>query len=150
MKISYIGTVLFVLLVLIFGVNARAENISSDEAKRLETFLKEKLGDKLPKDVKIIVKGYEESPIKGFKKGSFKVEASGKSGDIPFLLGQDGRYVIFGETIDTQTFKNSEVSGLKKGAIPLGRQQIPILLSEDGRYLMLGELVDSRASNQPK
>jgi hypothetical protein len=150
MKTSYVATVLFILLVLIFSVNTRAENISKDEAKRLETFLKEKLGVNVPSDAKVTVNGYEESPIKGFKKGSFKVEASGKSGDIPFLIGQDGRYVIFGESIDTQTFQKSEVAGLKKGAIPLGRQQIPILLSEDGRYLILGELVDSKAKNKPK
>lgn len=150
MKISYFGSALFVLLILIFGAKVRAENISGDEAKRLEAFLKEKLGANLPKDAKVTVKGYQESPIKGFKKGGFAVDASGKSGDIPFLISQDGRYVIFGESIDTQTFKNAEVGGLKKGAIPLGRQQIPILLSEDGRYLMLGELVDSKANSKPK
>ncbi|HEX9830998.1 MAG TPA: hypothetical protein VGA94_04860 [Thermodesulfobacteriota bacterium] len=150
MKISYASAALLILLVLILGVKARAENISKDEAKKLETFLREKLGGNLPKDAKVTVKGYEESPIKGFKKGSIEVVASGKSGDIPFLISPDKRYVVFGDTIDTQTFKNSEVAGLKKGAIPLGRQQIPILVSEDGRYLMLGELVEFKIGNKPK
>jgi len=150
MKKSYAFFVLFILFTLILGVKIRAENLSGDEAKRLESFLKEKLGENLPKDAKVTVNGYQECPINGFKKGGFKVEASGKSGDIPFLISQDGRYVIFGESIDTLSFKSTEVAGLKKGAIPLGRQQIPILLSEDGRYLMLGELVDSKANNKPK
>jgi hypothetical protein len=136
-----------VLSILVFGVKSRAENISSNEANRLQTFLKERLGSNLPKDAKVTVKGYEESPIRGFKKGSFVVEASGNSGEVPFLISQDGRYVIFGESIDTKTFKDAEVSGLKKGAIPIGRQRIPILLSDDGRYLMLGELIDSKANS---
>jgi len=146
MKIKYLGTALLVLSILVFGVKTHAENISSDEATRLKAFLKERLGGNLPKDAKVTVKGYEESPIKGFKKGSFVVEASGNSGEVPFLISRDGRYVIFGESIDTKTFKDAGVGGLKKGAIPIGRQRIPILLSGDGRYLMLGELVDSKVN----
>jgi hypothetical protein len=150
MKIRYSSTALFIVLFLILGINTRAENISKDDSKKLETFLREKLGGNLPKDAKVTVKGYEESPIKGFKKGNIEVITSGKSGNIPFIISQDKKYVVFGDTIDTQLFKNSEVAGLKKGAIPLGRQQIPILVSEDGRYLMLGELVEFKIGNKPK
>ncbi len=146
MRIILALTTLFSLTVLLSGVKADAETIPGEEAKRLEAFFRKTLDTKMPKDAKISVNGYQESPISGFKKGDFVIEASGKSGNIPFLISQDGRYIIIAESIDTKTFTDTGVGGLKKGAIPIGRQQIPVLMSADGRYLMLGELIDFKAS----
>jgi hypothetical protein len=145
MRMIYVLIMLLSLTVLLSAVKAGAENIPSDEAKRLEAFFRKTLDTKMPKDAKISVTGYQESAISGFKRGSFVIEASGKSGNIPFLISQDGRYIIIAESIDTKTFTDTGVGGLKRGAIPIGRQQIPVLISADGRYIMLGELIDFKA-----
>ncbi|GIW46417.1 MAG: hypothetical protein KatS3mg078_0294 [Deltaproteobacteria bacterium] len=118
-------------------------NISAEEAKRLKVFLKRRLGTNLPQDAKIEVKGYEKSPIAGFKKGTFVVESSRGSGEASFLISDDGRYIIFGEPVNTQEFENTGVAGIKKGEISLGRQSVPVLISSDGKFLILGELIDS-------
>jgi protein-disulfide isomerase len=143
MRLKYLGAVLFVLSLFVFEARVFAENISPEEAKRLQTFLKRRLGAGIPKDTKIDVRGYEKSPLEGFKKGTFVVESSRGSGEVSFLVSQDGKYVVIGEPIDTTKFENTEITGVKKGTIPLGRQSIPVLMSKDGKYLIVGELLNS-------
>ncbi len=71
MRIILALTTLFSLTVLLSGVKADAETIPGEEAKRLEAFFRKTLDTKMPKDAKISVNGYQESPISGFKKGGF-------------------------------------------------------------------------------
>ena len=137
---------LLVFAVLLSGVRTLAEDIPGDQAKKLEAFFRKTLDARMPKDAKLSVTGYQASPISGFKRGSLVIEASGKSINFPFLISQDGKYIILAESIDTKTFTDTGVGGLKKGAIPIGRQQIPVLMSADGRYIMLGELIDFKAN----
>ncbi len=143
MRLKYLGIMLFVLSFFAFGVQVFAEKISPEETKRLELFVKRTFGSRMPADAKVKVNGYEASPIKGFKKGSFSVESARGSGEIPFLISQDGKYVVLGEPIDTGKFEDTNVAGVKKGEVALGRQRVPVLMSNDGKYLILGDLVDS-------
>ena len=139
---------IFMLVSCLFAMEVRvsAQNISSEDAKRLQLFLKRTLGARVPADAKIEVKGYEKSSIQGFKKGTFAVQSSKGSGDVPFLVSNDGRYLIFGEPIETQKFQDAGVAGMKKGTIPLGRQSVSILMTKDGKYIILGELIDSKVN----
>ncbi|MCI0455104.1 MAG: thioredoxin domain-containing protein [Candidatus Dadabacteria bacterium] len=138
----------FMLALCLFamGGSVFAQNISPEDAKRLQIFIKRTLGTRVPEDAKIQVKGYEKSSLSGFKKGNFAIESSKGSGDVPFLISNDGRYLIFGEPIETQKFKDTPVAGLKEGKIPLGRQSFPVLMSKDGKYMILGELIDSKVN----
>ncbi len=133
------------LLLSLFAVDTRvfAQKVSPEESKKLELFIKRRLGARLPADAKIQISGYEQSPIKGFKKGRFDIQTSKGNADIPFMVSQDGRYVILGEPIDTTKFKDTQVADIKTGELPFGRQPLPVLMSKDGKYLILGELVDS-------
>jgi len=143
MRFRYFGIAIFVLSLFIFGIQALAEKVSPEETKRLQLFLKRAFAGRLPADAKIEVNGYEESPLKGFKKGSFAISSSRGSGDVSFLVSQDGKYIILGEPIDTEKFEDTKVTGIKKGTISIGRQPIPILMSKDGKFLIAGELIDS-------
>lgn len=146
MRFKYFWIAVLVLSFFVVGVQVFAENISADEVKRLQLLLKRTLGPRLPTDTKIDVKGYEKTSLEGFKKGTFVVQSSKGSGEVPFLISNDGRYLVFGEPIDTQKFEDTGVSGLKKGTIPLGRQSVPVLMTKDGKYIILGELVDSKVN----
>ncbi len=143
MRVKHFGIAVFVLSFFAFVVPVFAEKISPQETKRLQQFLKRAFAARMPADAKIDVKGYEESPIKGFKKGSFAVSSSKGSGEVSFLISEDGKHIVLGEPIDTGKFEDTKVAGIKKGEVVLGRQPVPILMSNDGKYLILGELIDS-------
>lgn len=143
MRFNYFSLALLVLLSFTFGLRASAQNITPKEKEKLQLFLKRRLGGRLPADAKIDVQGYEKSPIQGFKKGTFVVQHSGGSGEVSFLVSQDGKYVIFGNPVDTQKFEDTQLPGIKEGTIPLGGQIVPILTTKDGRYIILGELFDA-------
>jgi protein-disulfide isomerase len=143
MRLKYVGISVFVLSLLAFEVQVFAEKISPQETQRLQKFIKRTFGARMPEDAKIEVKGYEASPVKGFKKGSFAVSSSRGSGDVPFLISGDSRYIVLGESIDTGKFEDTKVPGIRKGQVNIGRQAVPILMSNDGKYLILGELIDS-------
>lgn len=146
MRFKYFSLALLLLSSFAFGLLASAEDITPKDKQKLELFLKRRFGGRLPGDAKIDVKGYEKSPIQGFKKGTFVVQHSGGSGEVPFLMSQDGKYVIFGNPVDTQKFENTQVPGIKKGTIPLGGQVVPLLTTQDGRYMILGELLDAEVN----
>ncbi|HEY7534720.1 MAG TPA: thioredoxin domain-containing protein [Thermodesulfobacteriota bacterium] len=139
---------IFILALCLFSLEARvfAQNISPEDAKRLQLFIKRTLGAKIPDDAKIEVKGYEKSPIQGFKKGAFAIQSSKGSGEVSFLLSNDGKYIIFGEPIETQKFQDTAIAGIKEGKIPLGRQSFPILMTKDGKFMILGELIDTKVN----
>jgi hypothetical protein len=133
---------------LIFDNPGFTQSISEREANDLKSFLRGKMGKLLPPDAKIEVTGFETSPLKGFKKGRFSVQTSKGSGPVPvpFLISQDGKYIIIGEPVDTTTFKTSPL-GIKEGKIQIAGTPIPIIMSSDGRYFILGgELIEFKAN----
>ena len=136
---------LLVCLVMIFHAHAdvKAEQISKEETARLQSFLKKRLGARMPSDATIEVKGYENSPVQGFNQGTFVISSSRGSGDVNFIISNDGRYIILGEPTDTKDFEESPIEGLKKGSVPLGTQTLPLLISNDNKYIILGEIIDT-------
>ena len=142
--------VVITFIITICQPRLNAQTISTKEADELKAFLKEKMGSFVPDDARIEVTGYEKTPLSGFKQGKFKVTTSQGSGDVPFLISEDGKYLIFGEPVDTRTFKDLPL-GIKEGKIQIGAgPPIPVAMSKDGRYLILGgELIDLK-SKPPK
>lgn len=131
-------------MILFFSGQAFAEKISDKEQSRLSNFIKKRMGSRLPAGAKVEVKGFEKSPIKGLKEGEFVIESPRGSGQVPFLISDDGKYVIFGAPVDLAQFKDSEIGSLKKGEVSVGgRQSVPVFISNDGKYLIAGELIDS-------
>jgi hypothetical protein len=142
-KFILFPAVVLTFLIFIVQPKVNAETISTKEANELRAFLKEKMGNYVPKDAKIEVSGYEKTPLPGFKQGQFKVTTSKGSGDVPFLISDDGKYIIFGEPVDTRTFQDLPF-GMKERNIQIGSVPIPVMMSKDGRYLILGQYVDTK------
>jgi len=140
---SLISSSLLLCLVMIFHPAVKAEQISKEETARLQSFLKKRLGSRMPLDATIEVKGYENSPIQGFNQGSFLINSSRGSGDVNFIISNDGRYIILGEPASTKDFEQSPIEGLKKGSVPMGTQTLPLLISKDSKYIILGEIIDT-------
>ena len=140
---KYFYILIIVLSVVIFYKPGFSQSISEKEANDLKSFLRGKMGKLVPPDAKIDVTGFETSPISGFKKGKFTVQTSKGSGQVPFLMSNDGKYIIFGDPVDTNTFKSNPL-GIKEGKIQVGTTPpIPIIMTNDGRYFILGgELID--------
>jgi len=84
------------------------------------------------------VQGFEASPIKGFKEGVFVVTTDGGDQELPFIISDDGKYVLIGKPTSMQSFEPTDVKGLRQGSLPYGKSSIPVLVSEDGQYLMIG------------
>jgi len=141
-KCTLLSSLLF-CLVMIFHADVKAEQISKEETARLQSFLKKRLGSRMPSDATIEVKGYENSPIQGFNEGTFLINSSRGSGDVNFIISNDGRYIILGEPTNTKDFEESPIQGLKKGNVPLGTQTLPLLISKDSKYIILGEIIDT-------
>lgn len=141
---SIARTVLALTLALLaFQPNISAQTISKNEADELRAFLRENMGSFVPEDAKIEVTGYEKTALSGFRKGTFKVTTSQGSGDVPFLISADGKYIIFGEPVDTRTFQDLPF-GMRERKVQIGSIPIPVMMTKDGRYLILGEYVDTK------
>jgi hypothetical protein len=134
--------VVVTFFIFIFQPKINAETISTKQANELRAFLKEKMGNVVPADATIEVSGYEKTPLSGFKQGRFKVSTSKGSGDVPFLISDDGKYLIFGEPVDTRTFQDLPF-GMTERKIQIGTIPVPVMMTKDGRYLILGEHVDT-------
>lgn len=144
MRHKYFVTTIVIVtfFIFIFQPKTNAETISTKQANELRAFLKEKMGNVVPADATIEVSGYEKTPLSGFKQGRFKVSTSKGSGDVPFLISEDGKYLIFGEPVDTRTFQDLPF-GMTERKIQIGTIPVPVMMTKDGRYLILGEHVDT-------
>ncbi len=120
-----------------------AGNISPEEQKRLQSFIKKRLGARMPADANIQVKGFEQSPVEGLRKGQFVIESARGSGEVTFLISSDGRYLIMGDVASLETFEDTPIEGIKTGSVPLGNQPIPVTISTDGQYIILAEFIDT-------
>lgn len=119
------------------------KNISAEEEQRLQTFIKKKMGSRLPSGTSVGVEGLEESSINGLKKGKFVVSSARGSSDVSFLISDDGKYIILGEPTSIESFEDSPVKGLKTGKLPVGGRSVPVVISDDGKQIVFAELVDT-------
>lgn len=142
MRHKFILTAIVLATFFISQPRLGAQTISTEEANELRAFLKENMGNFVPEDAKIEVSGYDKTPLSGFKQGRFKVTTSKGSGDVPFLISEDGKYLIFGEPVDTRTFQDLPF-GMTQRKIQVGTIPVPVMMTKDGKYLILGEHVDT-------
>ncbi len=138
MRVKFLGIAILALCFFIAGSSTFAEPISKDEAARLQSFFKTRFGTVVPPGSNVEVQGFEASPIKGFKEGVFVVSTDGGDQELPFIISDDGKYVLVGKPTSMQSFKATDVKGLKQGSLPYGQSSVPVLVSEDGQYLMIG------------
>ncbi len=138
MRVKFFATTLLALCFFIVGSSTFAEPISKDESARLQSFFKTRFGTVVSPGSEIEVQGFEASPIKGFKEGVFVVTTDGGDQELPFIISDDGKYVLIGKPTSMQSFEPTDVKGLRQGSLPYGKSSIPVLVSEDGQYLMIG------------
>ncbi len=138
MRVKFLGVTILALCFFIVGSSTFAEPISKDESARLQSFFKTRFGTVVPPGSEIEVQGFEASPIKGFKEGVFVVTTDGGDQELPFIISDDGKYVLIGKPTSMQSFEPTDVKGLRQGSLPYGKSSIPVLVSEDGQYLMIG------------
>ncbi len=125
------------------GQKESAGNIPPDEEKRLASYIRKRLGARMPADANIQVKGFEQSPVESLRKGQFVIESARGSGEVTFLMSSDGRYLIVGDVASLENFEDTPVEGIKTGNVPLGNQPIPVSISEDGQFIILAEFIDT-------
>jgi len=138
MRVKFLGAAILALCFFIVGSSSFAEPMSKDEAARLQSFFKNRFGTQVPPDAEVTVSGFEASPIKGFKEGVFSIITDRGDQELPFIISDDGKYVLVGKPTSTESFEATDVKGLKQGTIPYGPNNVPVLVSEDGQSLMLG------------
>lgn len=145
MRVKFLGVAILALCFFIVGSSTFAKPISKDESARLQSFFKNRFGTAVPPNSEVEVQGFEASPIKGFKEGVFVVSSDGNEQELPFIITDDGKYVLIGKPTSIQSFKPSEVEGIRQGSLPFGPSAVPVLASDNGQYLMLGgQLVSTK------
>jgi len=143
MSFKHVVFTFLFLPLFMFHIHSNAQEINKDEANRLQTFLKKRLGARMPADATVEVKGYEKSSLENFQKGTIVVNSSRGSGEVVFVISMDGKYIILGEPISLEQLEESPIDGLKQGDIPVGGRPFPVLVSDDGKYIILAEILDS-------
>lgn len=138
MRVKFLGAAILALCFFMVGSSSFAEPMSKDEAARLQSFFKNRFGTQVPPDAEVTVSGFEASPIEGFKEGVFSIITDRGDQELPFIISDDGKYVLVGKPTSTESFEATDVKGLKQGTIPYGPNNVPVLVSEDGQSLMLG------------
>ena len=138
MRVKFLGAAILALCFFIVGSSSFAEPMSKDEAARLQSFFKNRFGTQVPPGEEVTVSGFEASPIKGFKEGVFSIITDRGDQELPFVISDDGKYVLIGKPTSTESFEATDVKGLKQGTIPYGPNNVPVLVSEDGQSLMIG------------
>ncbi|MGB3364485.1 MAG: DsbA family protein [Thermodesulfobacteriota bacterium] len=138
MRVKFLGAALLALCFFMVGSTSFAEPMSKDEAARLQSFFMNRFGTTVPPGTEVTVTGFEASPIEGFKEGVFSLVTDRGDQELPFIISEDGKYVLIGKPTSTADFKATDVKGLKQGSIPYGPNSVPVLVSEDGQSLMIG------------
>ncbi len=151
MRFKFLSLAILIINFILIGIPAFADQIPKEESARLQSFFKNRFGANLTPDTVIEVKGFEDSSIKGLKKGTFVIEAMGGSQEVAFLISQDGKYVLMGNMVDTKKFENTPIKGIKKGSVPVPRGEFPILMTTDGQFLIINsEIVDTAKFKESK
>lgn len=144
MRFKFLSLAILTITFLIVGSQAFSQQISKEDSSRLQMFFKNRFGANLTPDTVIEVQGFEESSIKGLKKGKFVITTPQGAQDVAFVISQDGKYMLMGNMVETSTFKETPIKNIKQGAIPIPRGEFPILMTTDGKYLIInGEIVDT-------
>jgi len=138
MRVKFLGAAILALCFFVVGSTSFAEKMSTDEAARLQSFFMNRFGTTIPPGAEVTVTGFEASPIKGFKEGVFSLITDRGDQELPFIISDDGKYVLIGKPTSTEGFEATGVKGLKQGSIPYGPNSVPVLVSEDGQSLMIG------------
>jgi protein-disulfide isomerase len=150
-KFWSLSLALLTITFLIVGSQAFSQQISKQDSTRLQKFFKNRFGANMSPSTTVEVQGYETSNIKGLKKGKFVITTPQGSQDVAFVISQDGKYILMGNMVDTASFKDTPIKGLKKGSIPIPRGEFPILMSADGKYLIINdEIIDVSAFKAAK
>ena len=136
-------TIFSLTLITVCSPNSNSEMSDKEQLDKLQNYFKKSYAADLPADAQLEVTGFEESEIKGLRRGNIKIVFSGRTVDIPFMLDKSGKYAVLGKPIDTKTFKDTQIKGIKKGSITIGRNSYPVLLTEDSKFLIAGEVIDT-------
>ena len=143
MKFKFLSSALLIVAFLLAGSQAFSQQISKEENARLQTFFKKNFAANLSPDTVVEIKGFEESSIKGIKKGAFVIKGGQGSQEVSFLISQDGKYLLLGNMVDTSSFKPTVIKNIKQGAIPIPRGEFPLLMTTDGKYLIINsDIID--------
>nr|HVY54729.1 hypothetical protein [Thermodesulfobacteriota bacterium] len=143
MKFKILSSALLILTFVLAGSQAFSQQMSKEENARLQTFFKKNFGANLSPSTTVEIKGYEESSLKGIKKGEFIIKSGQGSQEVPFLISQDGKYMLLGNMVDTSSFKETPIKNIKQGAIPIPRGEFPILMTTDGKFLIINsDIID--------
>lgn len=136
-------TIFSLTLITVCTPNSNSEMSDKDQIDRLQDYFKKSYAADLPADAVLTVTGFEESEIKDLRKGNINIKFSGRDVDIPFMIDKSGKYAVLGMPIATSTFEDTDIKGIKKGMIALGRNSYPLLLTEDSKYIIAGEVIDT-------
>ena len=143
MRFKFLSLALLITTFILIGNTAFAAKMSEKESTRLEQFFKNRFGTNIAPNTAISVEGFEASPIKGLQEGKFVVTTPQGAQDVPFVISQDGKFVLMGNLVDTKKFEDTPIKGIKKGAIPIARGDFPILMTSDGKFLIINsDIVD--------
>jgi protein-disulfide isomerase len=137
MKFKFLTSALLAMAFMIAGSQAYGQQISKEENARLQTFFKKNFGANLSPDAEIEIKGFEESSVKGLKKGTIIIKTAQGSQDVAFVISEDGKYLLLGNMVDTSGFKVTQIKNIKQGAIPIPRGEFPVLMTTDGKFLII-------------
>lgn len=138
MRVKFLGAAILALCFFMIGSTSYAEKMSQDEAARLQSFFMNRFGTQVPPGAEVTVSGFEAGSIEGFKEGTFSLITDRGDQELPFIISDDGKYVLIGKPTSTEGFEATEVKGLRQGKIPYGPNEVPVLISEDGQSLMIG------------
>jgi protein-disulfide isomerase len=136
-------TVFSLTLITVCSPNSNSEISDKEQLDKLQKYFQKSYAADLPPDAQLEVTGFEDAEIPEMRKGNIKITFSGRSVDIPFMLDKSGKYAVLGKPIDTKTFEDTPIKGLKKGSITIARNAYPVLLTEDSKYIIAGEVIDT-------
>lgn len=143
---KYLILILTIFSLTFFAVcssNSNSEMSDKELIDRLQNYFKKSYAADLPHDAVLVVTGFENAQIADMRSGNIAITFSGRTVDIPFMLDKSGKYAVLGNPIDTATFEETPIKGIRKGSITIARNTYPMLLTQDSKYLIAGEVIDT-------
>ena len=113
---------------------------------KLEQQFKNRYGVRLPAGFTVKAVIEKDSEMKGLKKGGYEIGfPEGRTQTVPFLVSEDGRFMIMGvpTSINVDKMEETGIRGMRKGFLQVeGGTPVPILVSGDRKTIMVGRLED--------
>ena len=153
MRFRLFGVAILALTLFTIGsVSVFAQAMSEDEQARFVKFFQIRFGTNMPPGTEINVIEDEKSALEGLQTGKYEIKtADGQAQYVSYVASADGKYILVGSAGDTETFEETPIKGLKKGAIPMTRGEFPIFVSSDGQHLIVGnEIVSTKEFKESK